>query len=87
MSVSASGHHSTKRAVQTIPLEKEDICRKVDINQQNAVPEISSQSTLSTFTYKTHEILNHFGRTFGGENSPLISSDVAIQLLKIQSSK
>ena len=87
MKSSGNHHQSTERSVQQIRLSKEDVCRKADANQQNVVPEISSQSALSTFTLKTNEILNHIGRTFGGENSPLISSDVAIQLLKIQSSK
>ena len=81
------GPQSTNRSVQTTRLCKEDVCRKADIKKENAVPETSSKPTLSTFTFKTHEILNHFGQPFGQENSPLISSDVAIQLLKIQSSK
>ena len=83
----SGGPQSTNRSVQTTRLCKEDVCRKADIKKENAVPETSSKPTLSTFTFKTHEILNHFGHSFGQENSPLISSDVAIQLLKIQSSK
>ena len=50
------------------------------------VPLTSSSIVQSAFTLKTHEILNHFVQGFGGEHLPLISSDVAIQLLKIQSS-
>ena len=89
MSVKCSGNHhqSTERSVQQIRLSKEDVCRKADANQQNVVPETSSNSTFSTFTLKTHEILNRFDQSYGQENSPLISSDVAVQLLKIQSSK
>ena len=89
MSVKCSGNHhqSTERSVQQVHLSKEDVCRKADANQQNVVPETSSSSTFSTFTLKTHEILNRFDQSYGQENSPLISSDVAVQLLKIQSSK
>ena len=89
MSVKSTGNHhpSTERSVQEIHLSNQDVCRKADIKQQDSVPEASSQSTFSTFSLKTHEILNHFGHSLGQDYSPLISSDVAIQLLKIQSSK
>ena len=57
----------------------------------NQVPSSASNSTHSSstsFIVKTHEILTHCGHgSTGSTNTPLISSDVAIQLLKIQSSE
>ena len=58
----------------------------------NQVPSSASNSTHSSstsFIVKTHEILTHCGHGSTGSTTrtPLISSDVAIQLLKIQSSE
>ena len=58
---------------------------------RNQVPSSASSSTHSSstsFIVKTHEILTHCGHgSQGSTTTPLISSDVAIQLLKIQSSE
>ena len=58
----------------------------------NQVPSSASNSThnsSTSFIVKTHEILTHCGHGSTGSTTrtPLISSDVAVQLLKIQSSK
>ena len=57
------------------------------VNTFDHVPTTSNPANPSSFASKTHEILNHFCPNLQGRNLPLISSDVAIHLLKIQSSR
>ena len=58
-------------------------------NHVPSSPSNSTQNSSTSFIVKTHEILTHCGHGSTGSTTrtPLISSDVAIQLLKIQSSE
>ena len=86
-----------KQDIHDIPLTEATSDSKMSQNgnvkqTSNQVPSSASNSTHSSstsFIVKTHEILTHCGHGAEGSTTtePLISSDVAIQLLKIQSSE
>ena len=81
-----SSARTMKQNVEVVSSTSGDDSKINQIKTIHQVPSTSSLIVPSAFTLKTHEILNHFVQSFGRENLPLISSDVAIQLLKIQSS-
>ena len=86
-----------KQNIHDIPQTEETSDSKMSQNgnvkqASNQVPSSASNSThnsSTSFIVKTHEILTHCGHGSTGSTTrtPLISSDVAIQLLKIQSSE
>ena len=87
MLIEPTSHQDMKQTIQgeLTSLEADSI--KINTIKNNVPSTSSSISTnYSSFAVKTHEILIHFGQELGNENLPLISSDVAVQLLKIQSS-
>ena len=87
MLIEPTSHQDMKQTIQGELTSLEDDSIKINTIKNNVPSTSSSISTnYSSFAVKTHEILIHFGQELGNENLPLISSDVAVQLLKIQSS-
>lgn len=85
MLVDPMSHHHTKQNSQGEYLSIEADSRQINTIKNNVPSPSSSSANYSSFAQKTREILIHFGQELGSENFPLISSNVAIQLLKIQS--
>ena len=87
MLIEPTSHQDMKQTIQGELTSLEADSMKINTIKNNVPSTSSSISTnYSSFAVKTHEILIHFGQELGNENLPLISSDVAVQLLKIQSS-